>query len=215
LEQRLLESVKQMAIQDSLPLFDSGATDILTMQEALDEAVFDLYDLSEDQRDLVRDLCQTTLPFFYKGPLSPAAHPPSVAELEAYRDTFLEMWQERLNPKGKALEAKIYAPARGVLHGMVFELKASLDVTLYEPVTDSVEWRHWFKRLSRSLRQEHSAGIYINRMVKELSDSDASMFIIKHAERRLWTKSQARQDAQELLTEIFHLEWQRAGEACS
>ncbi|RLC14487.1 MAG: hypothetical protein DRI57_14375 [Deltaproteobacteria bacterium] len=35
------------------------------------------------------------------------------------------------------------------------------------------------------------------------------MFIVKHAERRFWTKSQARQDAHELLTEVFKLEWQR------
>ncbi len=92
---------------------------------------------------------------------------------------------------------------------MAFELKALSDVTSREPITDSVEWRRWFRRLSQSLRQEHSAGIYINRVVKTLDDT--SMLIIKHAERRLWTKSQARQDAQEFLTEVFRLEWQRTG----
>jgi hypothetical protein len=32
----------------------------------LDEAVFELYGLNEEQKDLIRDLCEVTLPFFYK-----------------------------------------------------------------------------------------------------------------------------------------------------
>jgi hypothetical protein len=212
LKTRIIDAVEKLTRgDDSLPLFAPVTSDWHTLQTELDKAIFDLYNLSEEQRDLVHDLCQITLPFFYEGPRSSAAQPPSVAELEAYRDAFLEVWQERLKPKGKALEAKIYAPASGVLCGLAFELKALPDVTLYEPITDSAEWRLWFNRLSRSLRQEHSAGIYINRAVKELSDT--SMLIIKRAERRLWTKSQARQDAQEFLTEVFRLEWQYTGGA--
>jgi len=212
LEQRILDALEHLDVQGfDVPLFCNTPLNIQAVQESLDEAIFDLYDLSEEQRDLVYDLCRVILPFFYEGQHSSTADPPSMLELEAYRDAFLEVWQERLKPKGKALEAKIYAPAGVVLCGMAFELKALPDVMLHKPITDSVEWRRWLKRLSRSLRQEHSADIYINKVVKELSDT--SMLIIKHAERRLWTKSQARQDARELLTEIFRLEWQRAGEA--
>ena len=35
-------------------------------EDELDEAVFELYDLSQEQIDLIRDLCDTTLPFYYR-----------------------------------------------------------------------------------------------------------------------------------------------------
>ncbi|MBN2004430.1 MAG: N-6 DNA methylase [Anaerolineae bacterium] len=211
LEQRILDAVERETCQDSfMPLFDEDSSNYQSAQRDLDEAIFDLYDLSEEQRDLIRDLCQITIPFFYEGQNSFAAAPPSVADLEAYRDAFLEIWQERLHTKGKGLEATIYAPVGNVLCGMVFELKALSDVISNAPVTDNAAWQQWFNRLSHSLRSEHSAGIYINKVVKELNDN--SMLIIKHAEWRLWTKSQARQDAREFLAGVFQLEWQRAQE---
>jgi hypothetical protein len=147
-----------------------------------------------------------TLEFFYKGSASHAAKSPTIQELEAYRDAFLEIWNERLASKGKALEIRIFIPRHGLLCGMSFELKDFGAVVAHKPVTDDVQWQHWFRRLSKTLRQEYSERIYIDRVIKGLSDS--SMFIIKRAERRLWTKSQARQDAQEFLTEVFKLEWQ-------
>ncbi len=212
LQGRLVNIIEKITeFRSTLALFNSNMLNLSTLQAKLDKAIFDLYDLSEEQRDLVRDLCQITLPFFYEGQNSSAAKPPSAAELAAYRDAFLEIWQERLRPRDKGLEATIYAPVDGVLCGMVFELKALSDVILNTPVTDNVVWQRWLNRLSHSLRSEHSAGIYINKVVKELNDN--SMLIIKHAERRLWTKSQARQDAREFLAEVFRLEWQRAQEA--
>jgi hypothetical protein len=208
LQQRILNAVRQITTQSGTPnLFDPTTPTWRFMQDELDEAIFDLYELSEPQRDLVRDLCQTTLEFFYEGTDSQAVKPPTVEWLEAYRDAFLETWIERLAPKGAELEAKIYAPHYGLLCGMAFELKEK-GAALHQPaVTDDVEWQHWFKQLSTTLRKELTEGIYIDRVVKEVSAS--GMFLIKRAECRFWTKSQARQDAQELLTEVFKLEWQQ------
>ena len=177
------------------------------MQNKLDEAVFDLYELSDAQRDLVRDLCQVKLEFFYNGVKSRASKPPTVDMLTQYCNAFKEVWHERLMSKGKELEARIYAPLNGRLCGMSFELKDLKTANSYNPITDNLEWKQWFGRLSKLLRKEYSAGIYIDRVVKQLSDS--SMFIIKRAKQLFWTRSQAREDAYELLTEVFKLEWLR------
>jgi len=208
LQQRILNAVRQITTQSGTPnLFDPTTPGWQPMQRELDEAIFDLYELSEPQRDLVRDLCQTTLEFFYEGTDSQAAKPPTVEWLEAYREAFLETWIERLSPKGQELETRIYAPHHGLLCGMAFELKEK-GAALHQPaVTDDVEWQHWFRQLSTTLRKELTEGIYVDRVVKEVSES--GVFLIKRAERRFWTKSQARQDAQELLTEVFKLEWQQ------
>lgn len=208
LQKRILKAVHQITTQSGMPnLFDPTSSDWHSMQDELDEAIFDLYELSESQRNLVRDLCKTTLEFFYNGADSQAIKPPTFEELEAYRDTFLEAWIERLTPQGAQLEVRIYAPHNGLLCGMAFELK-EIDTVIDQPiVTDDGKWQHWFIELSTILRKELTEGIYVDRVVKEVNES--GMFLIKRAERRFWTKSQALQDAQELLTEVFKLEWQK------
>ncbi len=120
------------------------------------------------------------------------------------------MWQDRLAARGKELEITVLAPHNGLLVGMAFELIDLGTAQVHAPVTDDANWQRWFRWLSRSLRQEFSSQIYIDRTLKVLTDS--SIFIVKRSERRLWTKSMARQDAQELLTEVFQLEWQKNGE---
>ena len=194
LRNRILEAVEQITTKSGMPtLFDSDTPNWRAMQANLDEAIFDLYKLSDAQRDLVRDLCQVTLEFFYKGVDSKAAKPPAVAQLEEYCDVFLQVWQERLALKGKELEAKIYAPHHGLLIGMAFDLEDLGTAMPHSPITDDSDWQRWFRRLSKSLLKEYVSQIYIDRVVKELNDS--SMFIVKRAQRRFWTRSQARRDA--------------------
>ncbi len=214
LEDRVINAVDNlMANNDNLPLFDPKRPDWFTKQKELDEAIFDLYELSAEQRDLVRDLCEVTLEFFYEGTKANAIKPPTLEQLTEYRDAFLEIWHERLATRGKALEPQIYAPHHGLLVGMSFELKNLGEAINHEPIVDSAAWQHWFRELAPNLRQEHVAGIYIDNVIKHLTDS--SIFIIKRAERRLWTKSQARQDADEFLTEVFKLEWLHQGDFIS
>lgn len=208
LQNRIIIAVEQITYTNKSPI--SSEIDYrkwLMMQDKLDEAVFDLYELSDAQRDLVRDLCQVKLEFFYKGVKSKASKPPTVDMLTQYCDAFKEVWHERLMSKGKELETRIYAPLNGRLCGMSFELKDLKAANSYNPINDNLEWKLWFGRLSKSLRKEYSAGIYIDRIVKQLSES--SMFIVKRTKQFLWTRSQAREDAYELLTEVFKLEWHR------
>ena len=208
LETKILSTVKSLITQfNKTAFFDQIDSNWRIVQDALDEAIFDLYELSDAQRDLVRDLCQVTLEYFYEGTEAQAVKAPSVNWLENYQAVFLDTWQDRLAAKGKELEPVIYAPHNGLLIGMVFELVDHGKRTTRVPITDSTFWQTWFRRLSHSLLKESSSQIYIDRAVKELTAS--SILIIKRAERRLWTKSVARQDAQELLTEVFKLEWQQ------
>lgn len=208
LQRRVVEKVDQITTRDEVPtLFDPNSPGWHIMQDELDEAIFDLYELSEAQRDLVRDMCQVTLEFFYEGTNAQAVKPPPLDWLESYKAAFLDIWHDRLAARGKELETRIFVPHNGLLVGMAFELVEQGTAQTHDPITDNAAWQRWFRRLNNSLLQERSSQIYIDRTIKELTDS--SMFIVKKAERRLWTKSVARQDARELLTEVFRLEWQK------
>ncbi len=209
LRDRIIYLVDQIAsTRDSPTLFDPDSPGREMIQEQLDEAIFDLYELSDPQRDLVRDLCNVTLEFFYEGANSRADSPPAPEQLMDYLNVFLDIWNERLAPKGKELETRIYAPDNGLLVGMMFDLKGVGTANAPSLITDDIEWRYWLRRMERSLPEKRSAALYLNRQVKVLEES--SMLIIKHAKLRLWTKSQAQQDAHELLTEVFKREWQQS-----
>lgn len=207
IKNRIISAVQK--ITSNKNLFNFSITGRQEIQDELDNSIYDLYELSNEQRDLVRDLCDVTIEYFYNGTESKAIKHPKVNNLEEYRDAFLDIWKERLRIKGKELESTIYAPLNGLLCGLSFELKDLGTADFHNPITSDNEWKYWFRQLSIKLRKEYTTGIYIDRIVKELSDN--SIFIIKRAERRLWTKSQARQDAQELLTEVFKLEWKHNG----
>jgi hypothetical protein len=74
-------------------------------EDELDEAVFELYNLNNDQKDLIRDCCEITLPFFYK-PSNGAATLPAACEddflpIEDYVKIFACRWNPYLNDDEK------------------------------------------------------------------------------------------------------------------
>ncbi len=203
---RILDAVEKITKpEDILPLFDYDI-ELENARRELDIAVFDLYDLSKEQRDLVLDLCEVTLRFFYEGTAAKTNKTPSKNDLTEYSVSFLEIWNDRLLNQQLELEANIYAPHHGLVCGVSFELKDLGTAKSFNVLTEEAEWQRWFRRLSKSITKEYSSRIYTDRTIKELTDS--SILIIKRSERRFWTKSQARQDAKELLTQVFKLEWQ-------
>ncbi|NTV27464.1 MAG: N-6 DNA methylase [Methanothrix sp.] len=210
LSDRIISAMMELPFGVSAgPLFEDA--DWKSRQARLDNAVFDLYELSERQRDLVKDFCDSVLEFFYAGAKSEAVKAPSREELELYRQAFLELWDKRLPSHNKYLETMIYAPSNGLLCGLVFQLKDGHRISsqISSEASDSDrEMRDLFQRLSSVLRDQVSRNIYTDRVLKVLTDS--AMCIVKRAEKRYWTRSQARQDASELLTEVFSREWQRA-----
>jgi hypothetical protein len=66
----------------------------------LDEAVFELYGLNEEQKDLIRDCCEVTLPFFYQ-PFDSIGAMPAVAGndrfwIETYTKILARRWNAYL-----------------------------------------------------------------------------------------------------------------------
>lgn len=211
LQKKIVDIVDLITVPNNKqPLFSRDYASWRGLQDELDEAIFDLYELSEEQRDLIRDMCQVTLEYYYYGTNAQALKQPSIGWLENYQNAYLEVWYDRLAAKGKELEIRIFAPRNGLVVGIAFELVDFGTAQVHKPITDDASWQKWLRKLSHSLYQKRSSQIYIDRTIKELTES--SMFVVKRAERRLWTKSMARQDAQELLTEVFRLEWEKNGE---
>jgi len=176
--------------------------------EELDKAIFDLYELSEEQRDLVRDFCNISVDLYNSGLDSDAHKNPNKDCLKSYCKVFNEIWDVRLYKKGKCLDSTIYYDQNSTLHSVTFKL-TNKSIKKEPNIIELEGSGEILKELKKNLRTKINPQIYIDRILKEITDD--SFLIIKKAEMQYWTKSQARKDAKEFLTEVFKMEWENSG----
>lgn len=194
---------------------------LTSLERELDEAIFDLYELSEPERDLILDMCETGLEFFYRHSQSHAVQPVEVYPtqtqgtiqdlpqqrdiergLEGYLYAFLDMWNDELEPDGE-FRWKIICPPHSPMLAVVFttQYKGS---SLPQMTSPDKEWTKVLEKIEKTSHQKISRNIYLDGMVRKVSDTD--IFIIKRNERRLWTRSIAREDAEATLLQAIQLQ---------
>jgi hypothetical protein len=200
------------------------------LEGELDEAVFELYELNPAERDQVTEMCKYGLDLFYRDIDSDAlktldAHRPernigvmddvpssqnAQAGLEPYLRAFLEAWNRELEPSGEfrweVIRPKYHIP----MLGLIFTTQEKGTPL---PEVDGQEMDRWQEMLScldSSLTTPlGSRQVYIDGLVRAVSDSD--ILIIKRNERRLWTRTAAREDVEATLLQAIHLQEARKG----
>jgi type I restriction-modification system DNA methylase subunit len=206
----------------NMSLFHNAAVDDLARLEGeLDEAVFDLYGLTVAERDLIRDSCTTGLDLFYehnKGTalqevIQPAQRYGTLADLphaedglSAYLRTFLETWNTELAPDGE-FSWRVLSPAsRAPLLAVCFTTRyKNGDKNDSEPPSDAEAWRSLLTDLDQdSLLQARARRIFVDTFFRHIGDRE--ILFIKRNERRFWTRSFAREDAESALTHVMNLE---------
>ena len=198
------------------------AADTVRLEQQLDELIFDLYELNEAERDLVRDMCDYGLPFFYDPIKSVAARPVSRFQtypqgtahnlpgnrqaersLEGYLYAFLQMWNRELEPKGE-FRWRVIRRQRGSMLAVVFSTQEKGETLPDIPTDQQGDWDRILQQCSAALHTLVSRSIYIDGMVRAVSDTD--IIIIKRDEQRLWTRSMAREDAEATLLQAINLQ---------
>ncbi len=164
-------------------------------EQQLDEAVFDLYDLTDEQRDLIRDCCEVTLPFFYK-PLKSVGAELAVSDngdeqwIEQYTRVFARRWNAYL-PDGQEMRADLHIGAHGNMVAVEFYPTDKGDSWDLTPRDD---WQYVLDQLAEKLPQPMGTSqIVLDGLVYAVSED--AIIIIKRNLKRLWTRSLAREDA--------------------
>jgi hypothetical protein len=70
--------------------------------------------------------------------------------------------------------------------------------------SDDEEWQQVLVPCAKTLQQPISRDVYLDGIVRAVTDTD--IFIIKRDERRLWTPSMAREDAEATLLQAMYLQ---------
>ena len=161
----------------------------------LDEAVFELYGLNEEQKDLIRDFCEVTLPFFYKpfdsiGAMQ-AVEKNDLSWIEKYVHIFCRRWNAYLD-NGEEMRAEVHLGAHNNMVAIEFYPADKVDPWNLKSKNDS--WGYILEQLVNTLPQPMGTSqIVLDGLVHVVSDS--GIIIIKRNEKRFWTRSLAREDA--------------------
>lgn len=225
---RIVRIVDELRVKNPVTedLFSADALttkqDIPELERQLDDAIFELYELNDAERDLILDTCTIGLNFFYNDINSVANQKlelfPDSAQglagnlterresqkgLEGYLHAFLQAWNREMEPDGEFFW-RVIRPAKIPMIAVVFTTKEKgiplPDISL----TDDEEWAQVLERCGKALLQPVSRNVYIDGMVRAVSDTE--IIIIKRDERRLWTASLAREDADATLLQAIRLQ---------
>ncbi len=223
LKEKIVSIVDELRSWKSTLLNDDDK--IKKLEDQLDKAIFELYELSEAEQDLVLDMCETGLEFFYQANKSNAVqkvdknHPEkqqgfirdlpqnrdNEKGLEGYLYAFLDFWNDELEPEGE-FNWRIINPPNNPMLAVIFTTQNNGE-PLPELQNDLMaEWKSVLERCGKASKKEISRDIYIQGMVRSVSDTE--IIIIKRNERRLWTRTAAREDAEATLAQSFKLQEQ-------
>jgi len=165
------------------------------LETELDEAIFELFGLNEEEKDLIRDFCEVTLPFFYN-PFESTASMPAVNQndyswIEKYVHVFCKRWSLYLG-KDEEMRAEIHVGSHGNMVAVDFFPSDKGDPWDLKPRND--KWGYILEQIGKNLPQPMGSSQIIMDGVAHVV-SDNGIIIIKRNEKRFWTQSMAREDA--------------------
>lgn len=233
LAERIVSIVDKLRVYPGEDLFaNSDVTESISeLERRLDEAIFDLYELSPSERDQIMDMCEYGLDLFYNHTHSEAMKPIAAGQpakrsgvlsnlsssrsrksgLNNYLRAFLDIWNRELEPTGEFSYQVICPKSQAPMLAVVFETQEKSKPLEDSPDTHDDAWERVLAQLSESLIGPIGCKrIYIDGMVRVVTDTD--IIIIKRNEQRLWTASMAREDAEATLLQAMHLQ-EAAGRA--
>ena len=174
---------------------------------ALAELVFDIYDLTPLERQLVRDTVDYGIGFFYwskhkhRQPNSaPSVQAPTLDILSTYAETFIKAATELLHYRGMTVNAVVHHDGQP-LSIVGFHLVQLADHQPTHIVESSGELRRKLHDLDTMLLQQHTDSLYTRRHVRIYDGSRIDF--VRPSERRFWSQSQAQADADGVIADII------------
>jgi hypothetical protein len=168
----------------------------------------------------VNEMCRGGLDLFYRNQksdaLGEAVRPErnfgTLAEvsqandgLSGYLRIFLERWNKELAPSGELVWRIASPPSGAPLLAVLFETHYKSTVLPASLENGTGAWHDVLTRLEQSSKVPvNGSRIFIDTFFRAVSERE--MLFIKRDERRFWTSTSAREDAESALTHLMSLE---------
>ena len=196
---------------------------IRKLERELDDEVFDLFGLHDEERDLIHEMCDLGLDYLYHGRGSKAVEPldvdrgscrfgrrvdlaPSAGtgeELGNYIRVFLDLLEPRLEQHNGRLRWRVVlGDSDASMLAIIFSTESADDVQPAPTDDDQAAWTWVLNDLATSCGQQTWAKeIYIDGMLRLVTSHEIA--IVKRNERRLWSGTAARVDAEATVAELL------------
>ncbi len=204
----LFDQIAVLYKEHDTPLSGGYVNDIQQLRESIDELVFDIYDLSSIERQLVSDMVKYEIGFFQwakrkqrklDDSKNEPIRRPSNQMLVEYAESFIKTVTYFLRYQDQTLNATVYQD--GVpLNVLEFELVSTIDAKTVQYTEVSETLRKLLYKLDRILLEQHASTLYSRRFVRIFDGP--RFYLVRPGERRLWTRSQAFADADGFIAEI-------------
>jgi N-6 DNA Methylase len=185
----------------------SGAAEYQSLENQLNEAVFELYGLDQSERVLVEDGVNLTINLRMEREASIALRKPSPDELKSYALQLIGVIQPFLQTlRERVLVADVIEVSNSPLQVVKFSF---LPAPGREPVvqtTQAQELKVVLDSIAEQLPQQIADRIFTRRDLRIYSGQD--IYIVKLAQKRCWSRSAGLNDADLILSE--HLRVNRA-----
>jgi predicted RNA methylase len=232
---QLVDRLREVQLIEAPSLLEAGAkraraipqTDIDRLERELDDLVFQVYGLASFERELVNDMCQIGLDLFYRhaqgeaikrlqlpcdflcGRASDIGGLGGDNGLAGYLGAFVSLWNQQLTPHGEFIW-EIVRP--GIAAPMIAVVLETAETGGFHAQlvadADRHEWASLMRKLDDvSVQHEGSRRIFIDGVVRIVSETE--VIVIKRNERRLWTASMAREDAEATIKQAMELQEQQ------
>ena len=202
---RLRESNEQTAkeLQTSNPLLSereihtliNESSEIKLLEAELDQSVFELYQLTEFERQLVEDRCRFDIDLFYNKEKGLANQRTDEEFIDRYFKSFNRHWSKSLE-EDEFFEPQIILSEDKSMLGILFHLRSKLDQGI--PESQANQTLDDFKSL---LKSELSSNIYTDGLLRRVSEE--TIFIVKRNLKGHWTQSEAIVDAEATLLQAI------------
>lgn len=176
-------------------------------EQVVENLVFDIFELTSTQRQLVHDTVDYGIEYFSwskrKGRApneTPAVQSPDLAMLQRYAEVFSDAVGSFLRYQGQALNGVVYIP-RGPLCIVGFAIVDAATAEPVEVVDSDQTFQQTMRRLNRLLSERRTATQYVRRHLR-IYDGPR-LYLIRPSEQRFWTQSQAHTDADDVIAETI------------
>lgn len=176
--------------------------DVAPILAALDDAVANLFELTPSERDLIDDFWASRSSNATKS-LAPASpRTTNGGELSRYLDVFRTAWRPDLGDHAE-LDAHVWTDTRAEVIAAVFETRDPNEPSA-ESQDDYAAWSTVLDRYDHSYHETPAGTLLSYGILRVVTDS--AIIIVKRNERRLWSATAAREDAEATIVQAMRLQ---------
>lgn len=167
-------------------------------EEEIDNLIFDLFEISQQDRMLIEDAMNYSFSILIEGGKSRAFKPVSIEDSKDYASILCGELNDFYQDSQNSINARVYDIASSQpLNLVVLQFSQSekdIEINISNDLVVELQ------KLDKYALEKKGKNIYIQKMFRYY-DSNA-IYLIKPNQKRFWTRSQAVDDALSLITEI-------------